>query len=280
MTHMSDKYAVLGNPVTHSRSPQIHHAFAAQTGADIDYDRILVPANRFAETAQAFIAAGGTGFNITVPCKEDAYRFADRLTPRALRAKAVNTIALCDNGVILGDNTDGAGLVKDIIANLGWPIGGQRVLILGAGGAVRGVLEPLLSLQPATIVLANRTAAKASMLAAEFADLGTIRGGSYDELSTATPFDLIINGTSASLVGALPPIPVELVSPGCCCYDMMYGAQPTVFMLWANSHGARHVADGLGMLVEQAAEAFALWRGTEPDTRPVIAAIRAALTQH
>ncbi len=277
MTHIPDKYAVLGNPVAHSRSPQIHHAFAAQTGAHIHYDRVLVPDHRFAETAREFIAAGGKGFNVTVPCKEDAYRFADRLTPRALRAKAVNTISVDGNSPILGDNTDGAGLVKDVIGNLGWPLTGKRVLILGAGGAVRGVLEPLLNVQPAAIVLANRTATKASMLAAEFADLGTIQGGGYDALANATPFDIIINGTSASLVGALPPVPGELVNSSCCCYDMMYGRQPTVFMVWAKAAGAGHIADGLGMLVEQAAESFALWRGKKPDTRPVIAAIRTEL---
>tara|TARA_R110000787_G_scaffold78716_2_gene172097 strand:+ start:12500 stop:13342 length:843 start_codon:yes stop_codon:yes gene_type:complete len=277
MTYIPDKYAVLGNPVAHSRSPQIHRAFAAQTGADIHYDRILVPVNRFVETAKQFIAAGGRGFNVTVPCKEDAYRFAGRLTPRALRAKAVNTVVVNDNGPTLGDNTDGAGLVKDLVDNLGWPLTGKRVLILGAGGAVRGVLEPVLNVQPAAVVLANRTATKASILAAEFADLGPIQGGSYDELANATPFDLIINGTSASLAGALPPVPGELVNSNCCCYDMMYGPQPTVFMAWAQATGAGHVADGLGMLVEQAAESFALWRGTKPDTRPVIATIRTEL---
>lgn len=275
---MSDKYAVFGNPVAHSRSPQIHAAFAAQTGEDIEYGRVLVPEDKLQETVFEFLKEGGKGLNITVPCKQDAFRLAAQLTPRAKRAGAVNTFIIEPGKKLVGDNTDGKGFVTDLTDNLNWSIRNKRILMLGAGGAVRGVLEPLLALRPQSIVLGNRTPATARILATEFAELGEVTGGSYDSLHNKTAFDLIINGTSASLDGELPPLTAEFIGEGCCCYDMMYGAQPTVFMKWATEQGVEYVSDGLGMLVEQAAESFSLWRGKTPDTQPVIATIRAELT--
>lgn len=271
---MSDKYAVFGNPITHSRSPQIHAAFAAQTGDDIDYFRVLVPDGQFATSAQSFVADGGRGLNITLPCKTDAYQLAGHLTPRAQLAKAVNTLVVNEDGSLLGDNTDGEGLVTDILNNLNLPIYEQRILLLGAGGAIRGVLEPLLALAPQQLVLANRTAAKAIALAAQFSYLGPIVGGGYDQIPADRPFDLIINGTSASLTNEMLPLSTVLLGANCCCYDMMYGPRPTVFMDWAYKQNVAIVSDGLGMLVEQAACSFALWRGNTPATGPVIATIR------
>lgn len=275
---MPDKYAVFGNPVAHSRSPQIHAAFAEQTGEDIDYGRVLVPEDKLQETVFEFLKEDGKGLNVTVPCKLDAFRLAAQLTPRAKRAGAVNTFMVEPGKKLIGDNTDGKGFVTDLIDNLNWEVRNKRILMLGAGGAVRGVLEPLLALRPQSVMLGNRTPATARILATEFTELGEVTGGSYDSIHKRSAFDLIINGTSASLDGELPPLSAEFIGEGCCCYDMMYGAQPTVFMKWASENGAEHVSDGLGMLVEQAAESFSLWRGKTPDTQPVIAAIRADLT--
>lgn len=278
---MTDRYAVFGNPVAHSKSPQIHAAFAQQTQQDLHYDRQLVELGQFAVAAREFFEGGGKGLNITVPFKLDAYAFASQLTPRALQAGAVNTLARQPDGSILGDNTDGAGLVADITANLGWPVRGKKILLLGAGGAVRGVLGPLLLQQylqvpPQQMVIANRTAQKAVELAAAFRAQGDICGCGYDQLGDAQ-FDIVINGTSASLAGDLPPLPANLLAADACCYDMMYGATPTVFMQWAAQHGAAHIADGLGMLVEQAAEAFFVWRGVRPRTQTVMQQLRAQL---
>ncbi len=275
---MTDRYAVVGNPIEHSRSPEIHARFAAQSGEDMVYDKQRVEPGQFQRAADAFFAAGGKGLNVTVPFKEDACRYAATLTARAGRAGAVNTLARQDQGGVLGDNTDGVGLVRDILDNLGWPVAGRRLLVLGAGGAVRGVLEPLLAAAPAAVVVANRTPSRAERLANAFADLGPVRGCGFDALEGES-FDLVINGTSASLAGDLPPLPAGLLSGGSCCYDMMYGAVPTVFMAWARRQRAGAVADGLGMLVEQAAEAFYLWRGVRPDTAPVIAGLRRSLGQ-
>lgn len=274
---MTDRYVLFGNPVAHSPSPLVHAAFAAQTGQDMTYERLLVPLGEFAAAAAAFFAGGGRGANVTLPFKEDACRFATRLSERARRAGAVNTLALEPGGGVLGDNTDGVGLVRDLTANLGWPIAGRRVLILGAGGATRGVLGPLLEQRPAQLRIANRTAAKAERLAAEFAGLGAVAGGGFAELGTQAPFDLLINATSASLAGELPPLPAGVLGARGAVYDMMYGAAPTPFLRWAETQGAAALADGLGMLVEQAAESFALWRGVRPQTAPVIAEVRAAL---
>lgn len=271
-----DRYAVFGNPIRHSRSPQIHAAFAAQTGQALSYRAQQVELGQFAAAAQAFFEGGGKGLNVTVPFKLDAYEFAHELSGRARRAGAVNTLALQGDGSLYGDNTDGVGMVRDIHDNLGWEISERRVLVLGAGGGVRGILEPLLRPHPSLVVIANRTVEKAQQLAREFSDMGDVRGCSFDALA-GSRFDLVINGTSASLAGELPPLPEQLLADACCCYDMMYGPVPTPFMRWAAGQTAWAVADGLGMLVEQAAEAFCIWRGVRPETRPVIDMIRASL---
>ena len=269
---MTDRYAVIGNPIAHSKSPRIHTLFAARTGQDLVYEAILGPQGGFADCATAFRAAGGRGLNVTVPFKQDAWVWADRLSTRAERAGAVNTLKLDEDGV-LGDNTDGAGLVRDLETNLGCTLAGRRVLLLGAGGAARGVLAPLLAAGPAAVTIANRTPDKAAELALRFGDLGLCYGRSYDELA-GERFDLLINATAAGLSGEVPPLPEGLLADAAWCYDMMYGDEPTAFVRWARAHGAAHAADGLGMLVEQAAEAFLIWRGVRPDTAPVLAALR------
>ena len=275
---MADKYAVFGNPIAHSKSPDIHRQFAEQTGQDLSYSKQLVAEDGFEAAANAFFASGGKGLNITVPFKQDAYAYVARTTPRARRAGAVNTLSLEADGTILGDTTDGVGLVSDIVNNLGWEIRHKRVLVLGAGGAVRGVLEPLLEQQPQHIVIANRTVDKALQLSKGFAEFGYLLGCGFDMLGEQQ-FDLIINGTSAGLQGELPPLPDSLIDANgtTACYDMLYGAEPTPFIQWAAQRGAQ-VSDGLGMLVEQAAESFALWRGVRPETAPVIANLRDQLS--
>lgn len=269
---MTDQYAVFGNPVKQSKSPVIHRMFADQTGEDLSYSKQLVPLGQFEEAADMFFTAGGKGLNITVPFKQDAYSYAAKLSARSRRAGAVNTLLIKD-GVVHGDTTDGAGMVRDITSNLGWSLAGKRVLVLGAGGAVRGVLEPLLEELPQHIVIANRTLEKAMQLSKAFAEMGYLLGCDLDMLK-GQQFDLIINGTSASLQGELPPLPDDLLLAGGRAYDMMYGTEPTVFLQWAQQHGAVAIADGLGMLVEQAAESFAIWRGVRPETQQVIAALR------
>lgn len=272
---MTDRYAVFGNPIAHSRSPRIHSAFAAQTGEDLCYDAILAPLDGFSDTFTRFLEAGGRGGNVTVPFKEEAFRLAQHLTPRATRAGAVNTLAW--NGQVLqGDNTDGAGLIQDLKNNLHFPLAGQRVLVLGAGGAARGVIAPLLAEVPATLFIANRSADRAEALAQSFADLGPVTGGGFSALP-GQDFDLIINATSASLAGESLPLPEGIFAPGSRAYDMMYGKGETPFLARARAAGAIQGADGLGMLVEQAAEAFALWRGVRPDTAPVLADLRREL---
>ncbi len=274
---MTDQYAVFGNPINHSKSPAIHRQFAEQTGQDMHYAKQLVPLNEFVPFAREFFAQGGKGLNVTVPFKVEAFRFAQQLSPRAQRAGAVNTLALQADGSILGDNTDGIGMVHDM-HNLGWDIQGKRVLILGAGGAVRGVLQPLLAELPAQLVIANRTHSKAEQLAAEFHDLGDVAVRGFDRFASER-FDIVINGTSASLAGDLPPLPDGLLSENAACYDMMYGPEPTVFLKWAAQNGAGKMADGLGMLVGQAAEAFYLWRHIRPEVVPVITTLRRQLTE-
>lgn len=270
-----DRYCVFGNPIGHSKSPQIHRLFAEQTGQALSYDTRLAPLDDFAGNAREFFAEG-LGGNVTVPFKEDAYRLATELSERARRAGAVNTLKKLEGGGLLGDNTDGAGLTRDLTVNHGAVLRGARILVLGAGGAVRGILEPFLGQQPACIVIANRTAAKAEQLAEAFKDLGPVSGGGFD--LRAEPFDLIVNGTSASLAGELPPIDPALIKPGhTVCYDMMYGKDVTAFNRWAAEHGAARCIDGLGMLVEQAAEAFLLWRGVRPDSAPVLEELRRQL---
>jgi len=269
---MTDKYAVFGNPISHSRSPLIHTEFAKQTNQDIEYIAVLADEGKFAEAVKEFVNLGGKGLNVTVPFKQDAWAFVSKRNPNAEKAGAVNTIIVNDNGEYIGDNTDGVGLVRDITSNLGFDLKGKRVLILGAGGAVRGVLGPLLKEKPATITIANRTVKKAVELAELFADEGTVLGVSFDDASKET-FDLIINGTAASLSGELPPI-ADSIYTDACCYDMMYSKEDTVFMAHAKKHGAKQTWDGLGMLIEQAAESFYLWRGVRVDTGSVMELIR------
>ncbi|MGB4674503.1 MAG: shikimate dehydrogenase [Azovibrio sp.] len=274
---MTSLYAVFGNPIAHSLSPRIHRAFAEQTGADLRYEARLAPLDGFAAALGQFIAEGGQGANVTLPFKETAFRLCDTLSPRARRAKAVNTLGL-DRGGIAGDNTDGAGLVRDIEANLAYPLAGRRILLLGAGGAARGVLLPLLEGRPACLHLANRSPAKAEALAAEFAQEAPLPllGSGFEALAGRS-FDLVINATSASLGGEALPLPAGLFAPGALAYDMMYGKGETPFLAQARQGGAARCADGLGMLVEQAAEAFSIWRGIRPATAPLLAQLRSEL---
>jgi len=271
---VTDSYAVVGNPIAHSLSPRIHGAFAAQTGEDIHYEKRLVEMGGFADFAREFFAAGGCGLNVTLPFKLDACAFADVLTERARAAGAVNTLAKQPDGGVLGDNTDGAGLVADIRRNLGWEIRGKRVLLLGAGGAARGALLPLLAEKPAQIHIANRTAAKAEQLAQEFSAGAAVTAGGLEDFPGS--FDLVINASAAGLSNEMPALPASVIGPGCRAYDMVYGAEPTPFMRWAAQLGAQ-TADGLGMLVGQAAEAFYLWRGLRPAVAPVLEMLRAEL---
>lgn len=265
---MTDRYAVFGNPISHSKSPRIHAEFARQTGQDIGYEAIEAPLDDFRAAVLRFREAGGRGANVTVPFKEQAFLLATERSERADAAGAVNTLKF-EDGEILGDNTDGAGLVNDLVANLKFDPAGRRILLLGAGGAARGVGLPLMERQPAELFVANRTAYKARELSARF----DCYGGGFEALE-GRQFDLVINATAASLAGDLPPMPDDIFAPGALAYDMMYG-RDTPFLAFARARGAR-VADGLGMLVEQAAEAFYVWRGVRPQTAPVIAQLREA----
>lgn len=270
-----DRYAVIGHPIAHSKSPQIHVAFARQTAQDLGYEAILAPLDGFVATVQAFRAAGGRGTNVTVPFKLEAFALADRHTPRARAAGAVNTLAFDADG-ILGDNTDGAGLVRDLTVNLDCPLQGRRVLLLGAGGAARGAILPILDERPTALVMANRTVARAEELARVFAaEAGDtqLSASSFAALAGQS-FDVVINATAASLDDDVPPLPPGLYASGALAYDMMYGRGDTPFMTAARADGAARVADGLGMLVEQAAESFTLWRGVRPDSRAVLAELR------
>lgn len=267
-----DLYAVVGHPISHSKSPRIHSLFAEQTGEALEYTAIQAPVDDFAGTVRTFFERGGKGLNVTVPFKQEAWELADALTPGAKAAGAVNTLYRDARQRLCGENTDGPGLVRDLMVNHGLSLAGKHLLVLGAGGAVRGVLAPLLAEGPASLVIANRTASKATALAALFAGAVPIRGCGFADVSD--PFDLIINGTSASLQGDLPPLAPDVIGADTVCYDMMYGPDLTPFNQWARDQGARQVIDGLGMLVEQAAESFAIWRGVRPDTAPVMAALR------
>jgi len=270
------KYAVFGNPIKQSRSPFIHAEFAKQTGLSLQYRAIRVELDGFERAVGDFFKVGGSGLNVTVPFKEQAYQLASRHSARAIRAKACNTLRPDGEGVY-GDNTDGIGLIRDMVANHGWNLRGARILLLGAGGAARGVMEPLLRESPACLVVANRTVAKAEVLAKEFADLGEVKGQGLIDLDAELPFDVIINATSAGLKGETPTLPETLLGERCCCYDMVYGAQPTAFMRWAAENAAWAVSDGLGMLVEQAAESFYVWHQERPDTASVINHLRGSL---
>ena len=271
---MSDRYCVFGNPIGHSRSPAIHAAFAAQCRQDLIYEAILAPRDGFVDAVRSFVAGSGRGANVTVPFKEEACLLANRLTDRAKVAGAVNTLVF-DGAGMLGDNTDGYGLLRDLTLNLGYQVAGKRVLLLGAGGAARGVIGPLLDTRPAALVVANRTADRARDLAQRLPVTASLRGCDYAELAGRS-FDLVINATSASLGGQLPPLPKGIFAADSLAYDMMYGQGQTPFLVFAGSQGAAHLVDGLGMLVEQAAEAFRIWRGIRPDTTPVMAMLRVA----
>ena len=273
---MTDRYAVFGNPIGHSKSPQIHQAFATQTQQDLNYEALLAPVDAFAESFQQFLQDQGRGCNITVPFKKDAFELADQLTDRAQRAGAVNTLWQDAEGVVHGDTTDGVGLVRDLTDNQQLDLEGKRILILGAGGAVRGVIEPILAKKPSQLVIANRTVSKAEQLADLFAEFGAISGCGFTDL-VGQEFDLVINGTAASLAGELPPLPDGLLAEGAACYDMMYSKDATVFNTWALEHGAVKAIDGLGMLVEQAAESFKIWRGVQPETQAVMDHLREQL---
>jgi shikimate dehydrogenase len=268
-----DRYAVMGNPISHSKSPVIHRLFAEQTGQDIVYEAILVDRDGFIAAVRLFQQEGGKGLNITVPFKQEAWVLVDQHSERAELAGAVNTIVLQADGQLYGENTDGLGMVRDLVENHGISLTAKRILLLGAGGAARGVLGPVLEQHPASVFIANRTEERAIHLAQQFRSHGLVQGGGFDALGEES-FDLIVNGTTASLEGEVPPIPASCIASRTCCYDMMYGREPTPFLDWAQEHGAAQTMDGLGMLVEQAAESFALWRGVRPDTRPVIAFLR------
>jgi shikimate dehydrogenase len=274
---MTDRYLVLGHPIAHSQSPKIHALFAEQTGQDMSYAALDVEPGTLPDVLERVIVQEGVvGMNVTVPYKTEAFELCDMVSPRARRARAVNTL-LFNVDALRGDNTDGVGLMRDL-KNLGFEVEEKRILILGAGGAVRGILEPILRTSIDGLCIANRTVEKAESLAKEFVDLATtsVDALSLEALADQQPFDAVINATSASLSGDLPPLPEHLLAEDAWAYDLMYAAQPTPFMQWASAHGAR-VADGLGMLVEQAAESFSIWRGVRPQTAPVIEAIRAQL---
>jgi len=272
MSDNIDRYAVFGNPIEHSKSPFIHARFAEQSGQQLIYTAELVETGDFINAVARFAENNGKGLNITVPFKQDAWQLATQRSERAERAGAVNTLVINGIGDYFGDNTDGAGLVRDLIKNHRLVLEYSNILIVGAGGAVRGVIEPLLSSKPASLTIANRTKEKALQLAENFSDLGNIRGCGLDEFGTDS-YDIIINGTSASLSGELPALPATLINENTFCYDMMYATEPTPFMRWAQQQGAKRVVDGKGMLVEQAAESFRIWRGCEPETAPVIEAL-------
>ena len=272
MMSAPDQYGVVGHPVSHSRSPFIHSMFARDTGQRLSYRAYDVAPAEFAPWVREFFAHGGRGLNVTLPHKLAAAALAQQLTPRAARAGAVNTLAAQAAG-ILGDNTDGAGLIRDLCDNLGVGIAGRRVLIMGVGGATRGLLGPLLEFAPAEVLIVNRTAERTAQLAAAFADLGSIRGAGFEEIERR-PFDLVINATSASLSGVIPPLPAGLIGAHTVCYELAYGRSATAFLDWALSQGCAQAVPGLGMLVEQAAESFQLWRGVRPATAAVLAALR------
>ncbi len=273
---MSDAYGVMGHPIAHSRSPFIHTRFALATGEDLRYDAILVEPGTFPESVARFRAAGGRGLNVTLPFKEEAFALADRLSERARRARAVNTVWFADDGVH-GDNTDGAGLLRDLQGNHRIALAGSRIVVLGAGGAARGVLGPLLDAKPALVHLANRTVERAHALAGEFTDAGPVSAGGLADLAGTGSFDVVVNATSTGLHDSMPALPDTLLAEGAACYEMAYGIEPTAFLRWAAAHGAAACIDGIGMLVEQAAESFLEWRGVRPETGPVIAALRELL---
>ncbi len=271
----NDLYAVVGNPISHSKSPRIHSLFARETGEPVEYTAIQAPLEDFAGTVTQFFERGGKGLNVTVPFKEEAWKLAKRRTERAEKAGAANTLFLDEQGLLTADNTDGCGIVRDLVDNHGVALAGARILVLGAGGAVRGVLDPILAEGPASVTIANRTLARAEALVSLFAPVaGAARLDACGFEQPTEPFDLIINGTSASLQGDLPPLSPGVIGEHTVVYDMMYSLQTTTFNQWALEQGAQIVHDGLGMLVEQAAESFRIWRGVSPATLPVVEQLR------
>jgi len=265
-----NKYAVIGNPIHHSLSPTIHAQFSKQTGLSMSYEKILAPLDGFTAAVNNFVSSGALGFNITIPFKIEAYDLVDDCTLNAKTSGAVNTIKV-ENGTLYGENTDGIGLVNDLCNNLQQTIKGKDILILGAGGATQGILLPLLECQPERILVANRTKTKSLKLANNYSEYGKVCGFGLDQIK-AKPVDIIINATSASLDGKMPEIPSG-VATGALCYDLMYGRQ-TPFMEWSRENSALEVSDGLGMLVEQAASAFAFWYDITPETKEVIKSLR------
>jgi shikimate dehydrogenase len=272
---MTDRYAVVGNPVAHSKTPDIHAAFARATGHDLSYERLLSPLDGFIDTVSRFQREGGRGLNVTVPFKIEAFALAREHSLRAQRAGACNTLAWRGTHWF-GDNTDGAGLVRDLDVNFGVALGDHDILVLGAGGAARGIIAPLLDARPRSLTISNRTMDKAQALARAFAGLGPIRALAPQAVA-GRHFDVVLNATSSSLASAAagsPPWPGAIFAGAALAYDLMYGNEPTAFEHWAHANGAARVADGFGMLLEQAAESFLVWRGVRPDTAPVYALLR------
>jgi shikimate dehydrogenase len=270
---MLDFYAVIGNPIRHSKSPIIHKEFARQTHQNMQYEAILAPLDGFETAVKRFQQRGGKGMNVTLPFKLEAYAISTRLTDRANAAQAVNTLKFDENHGILGDNTDGAGLIRDIEVNQSVVIADKSVLLMGAGGAARGVILPLLEQRPRILAIANRTKEKAQVLQEQFSSHGNILTGHYQDFS-GERFDIIINATSASLHDELPPLPTGIFAEKSTAYDIMYGKELTPFLRFAKQQGVSNLVDGIGMLVEQAAESFFLWRGVRPETRKVIEMLR------
>ena len=267
-----EHYVLFGHPASHSWSPFIHGLFAQQFGHVVDYKLVDVEAGQFRKTALEFFAGGGRGANVTVPHKLAAAELANELTPRARRAGAVNTLSLRDGSTLVGDNTDGIGLVTDLTTNIGFALKRRRILILGAGGAVRGVLAPLLAEHPGRVFIANRTTRRAEELVAAFEDLGPVSAGRFSE-TTISDWDLVINATSTSLTGDVVELPERIIGPETVCYDLAYSRSPTPFQRWAQERGARQSYQGWGMLVEQAAESYLIWHGVRPATGPVLGAL-------
>ena len=264
-----DRYGVMGYPVSHSRSPVIHHLFAKQTNEDLRYELLQVTPENLETAVRQFQRTGGKGLNITVPHKSEVRKLVDQMSERAATAGAVNTLTFRD-GQIHGDNTDGIGLLRDLAVNLGIVLQDANILILGAGGATRGIVGPILEMQPESLTIANRSLTRARKLAERFTALGEIKTCRFNAIPYDRPYDLIVNATSASVVGETPPYPVDAVSSSTFCYDLSYGLKTTPFSSWARDAGAQHSVMGWGMLVEQAAESFNIWRGVRPDTAPVL----------
>ena len=263
-----DRYGVMGYPVAHSRSPVIHRLFAQQTGQELRYELLRVAPEKLEEAVRQFQRTGGMGLNITVPHKRAVFRLVDHLSERASAAGAVNTLTFRNNE-IYGDNTDGIGLLRDLVVNLGLNLERANILVLGAGGATRGIVGPLLEMQPRSLCIANRTLERAQDLVERFASRGSVSASGFDTIPVSEPYDLVINATSAIHGGEMPPYPEAAISPITFCYDLSYSLHPTPFCAWAHEHGAANAVMGWGMLVEQAAESFHIWRGVRPDTKPV-----------